>query len=377
MIYLDHAAATPMDPVVFDAMRPYFVDKFYNPSALYMAAKDVGRDLRTAREKVGACIGARPVEIVFTAGGSEANNLAISGLMHKFPGANVVVSAVEHDSVLKTAQTYDCRIAAVTNQGIVDLSSLERSIDEHTVLVSIMYANNEVGAVQPIKEIAALVASMRTQRTAAGSKVPLYLHTDAAQAGNYLDIHVSRLGVDLMTLNGGKVYGPKQSGALYVKSGVQLDALIHGGGQEQGLRSGTENVGASIGFAEALYRAQQMRREETFRLQRLQKQCVELMQAKIPRIVINGSMRKRLPNNIHITIPGQDNERLLFMLDERGIQAVAGSACSASDETSSHVLLGMGLSDAEARASLRFTMGRTTTQKDIETTVETLSSILA
>lgn len=377
MIYLDHAAATPMDSVVFDAMRPYFADKFYNPSALYMAAKEVSRDLRTAREKVAACIGARPIEIIFTAGGSEANNLAISGLLHKYPGSNVVVSAIEHDSVLKTAQTYDCRIADVNHQGMLDLTSLEHNIDDSTVLVSVMYANNEVGTVQPIKDIAALIKTIKNRRASAGNSMPIYLHTDAAQAGNYLDIHVSRLGIDLMTLNGGKVYGPKQSGALYIKSGLKLDALIHGGGQEQGLRSGTENVATSIGFAEALQIAQLRRREETARLQDLQKTFITLLQTKVPSVVINGSLRKRLPNNVHITIPGQDNERLLFMLDERGIQAAAGSACSASDEASSHVLLAMGLTDTEARASLRFTMGRTTTQEDIETTVKTLASILA
>ncbi|HSH18611.1 MAG TPA: cysteine desulfurase family protein [Candidatus Saccharimonadales bacterium] len=379
-IYLDHAAATPMDPAVLAAMQPYFTDKFYNPSSVYLAAQGVAQDLAAVRGTVAHCIGARPTEVVFTAGGSEANNLALSGVMRRpaTPAcAKVLVSAIEHDSVLETARQYEHAIIPVTPQGIVDLAALERMIDDDTMLISVMYANNEVGTVQPIKDIAAILHRVRNERARSGSDLPLLLHSDAAQAGNYLDIHVSRLGVDLLTLNGGKLYGPKQSGALYVRAGVRLEPLVYGGGQEQGLRSGTENVAAAVGFATALQIAQDRRLGEIRRLQQLQAYFIQQLQTAIPDVVINGSIRRRLPNNVHITIPGQDNERLLFALDEQGIQAAAGSACSASSDASSHVLLAMCLSDEQARASLRFTLGRQTTQEHIDDTVRVLSGLLA
>lgn len=375
-IYLDYAAATPVDPGVLAAMQPYYAEKFYNPSATYLAAQAVRKDLEAARAAVARCIGARPVEVTFTAGGTEANNLAIHGVMAEFPDAGIVVSAIEHDSVLEAARQYDCTEAPVTAQGIADVAALERLVDDRTVLISIMYANNEIGTVQPVRDIAALADKVRKDRKARGVAMPLYVHTDAAQAANYLDIHVARLGVDMMTLNGGKLYGPKQSGALYVRGGVRLKPLIYGGGQEHGLRSGTENVAGAAGFAAALELAQEMRHAETRRLQELQGYFIRGLQAAIPPVIINGSLKKRLPNNIHITIPGIDNERLLFALDEQGIQAAAGSACSASDEESSHVLHALGLDDETARSSLRLTMGRQTSKEDIDRVISTLAGLL-
>jgi cysteine desulfurase len=235
-----------------------------------------------------------------------------------------------------------------------------------------MYANNEVGTLQPIRELARALTEVRRARQAAGSDRPLLLHTDACQASNYLDLHVARLGVDLMTLNGGKIYGPKQSGALYVKAGVSLMPLIDGGGQEQGLRSGTENVPAIIGFAEALNAAQAIRYDEARRLQTLQQSALKQISELLPRAVVNGSIKQRLPNNLHLTIPGADNERLLLQLEARGILAAAGSACSASDEEPSHVLRAMGLSDEDTRASLRLTMGRATTVEQLEQAIRAL-----
>lgn len=376
-IYLDYAAATPVDSEVLAAMQPYYSEKFYNPSANYLAARSVHKELEAARAVIAGCIGARPIEVTFTAGGTEANNLAIRGIMEAFPGSNVIVSAIEHDSVLEAARNYAHHEASVTEQGLTDIGVLEKLIDDQTVLISIMYANNEIGTVQPIRDVVTLVEKVRVERKKNGNKLPLYAHTDAAQAGNYLDIHVSRLGVDLMTLNGGKIYGPKQSGALYVRSGVQLKPLVYGGGQEHGLRSGTENVAGAVGLAQALKAAQDMRHMETHRLQELQKYFMGALQEAIPGVIINGSQKKRLPNNVHLTLPGQDNERLLFALDEKGILAAAGSACSASDEESSHVLHALGLSDAAARASLRLTMGRGTTQEDLDTVVAVLKTLVS
>lgn len=375
-IYLDHAAATPLDPAVNIVMKPYLTERFYNPSAVYLAARDVAKDLTAARSQVAQTIGSRPVEVTFTAGGTEANNLAISGVLRKYTGSKVVVSAIEHDSVLRTAEQYDHAVAPVTERGVVGINHLRGLVDDATVLVSVMYANNEIGTIQPITDVARLVGDIRADRKRRGITLPIFVHTDAAQAGNYLDIHVSRLGVDMMTLNGGKIYGPKQSGALYVRAGIQLEPLIYGGGQEHGLRSGTENVAGAIGFAKALQMAQETRHEETKRLKELQEYFFHRIAASIPSATINGWLKKRLPNNVHITIPGQDNERLLFGLDTEGIQAAAGSACSASSETPSHVLLACAVSEAAARSSLRFTMGRSTTKADIDKTARALIKLL-
>jgi cysteine desulfurase len=373
MIYLDHAAATPLDAEVLAAMRPYYSERFYNPSANYMAAQKVRAELDAARASVAACLGARANEIIFTAGGTESDNLAVSGILQQYPQGNVVVSAIEHDAVLEPAAQYDCRIASVTPQGLIDLDDLATKIDDQTVLVSVMYANNEVGTIQPLRHVAGLIARVREARRLSGNKLPIYLHTDACQAANYLDLHVSRLGVDMMTLNGGKIYGPKQSGVLFVSSKVTLWPQIRGGGQERNLRSGTENVAACIGFAQALELAQTRRHQEVERLGALQKTAFRQIAELLPGAIVNGSQKHRLPNNIHLTLPGQDNERLLVQLDEQGILAAAGSACSASDDEPSHVLRAMGVSDVNAQASLRLTMGRATTEADLTACITTLA----
>lgn len=375
-IYLDHAAATPLDPRVLAAMQPFFADKFHNPSALYLAAKDVAKDVEAARDQAARLLGAKNAEIVFTAGGTEANNLAIHGILRQFPDSNIVVSAVEHESVLEPARQYACREAGVSPNGRIDTDKLKELIDDKTVLVSTMYANNEIGTIQPISQIAKLVDEVRRKRRSDGNQLPLFLHTDAAQAANYLDLHISRLGVDLLAINGGKIYGPKQSGALYIRAGVDLSPQILGGGQERGYRSGTENVPGIIGFAKALELAQSSRQPEGSRLQELQKLFFELLQKKMPDVRINGSLKHRLPNNMHVTIPGQDNERLIMALDEAGIQASAGSACSADSGEPSHVLKATGLTDAEARSSLRFTMGRATDEAAVRKTVEELAALI-
>lgn len=371
-IYLDHAAATPLAPAVQAAMEPYFADQFYNPSATYLAARTVHKNLQAARAQVAHWLGAQSSEIIFTAGGTEANNLAIHGIMRRYPHANIVASAIEHESVLKPAQRYDNRLAGVQADGRLDLDDLAKRIDDNTVLVSIMYANNEIGTVQPLRKVAQLIAQKRRERQ---SDLPLYLHTDACQAAQYLDLHVARLGVDLMTINGGKIYGPKQSGALYIKAGIDLLPLIDGGGQERGLRSGTENVAAAIGLAVALDAAQTMRTSEADRLKTLQRDMFAKLDSQLPSIVINGSTKWRLPNNVHLTLPGKDNERMLVQLEQQGILAAAGSACSASTEEPSHVLRALGITAADAQASLRFTMGRSTTEPHVERLIQALSTL--
>ncbi|QQS19972.1 cysteine desulfurase [Candidatus Saccharibacteria bacterium] len=374
-VYLDHAAATPVDEGVLAAMQPYFSDVFYNPSATYLPARQAREAFEAARGRVAQCLGARPTEVIFTSGGTEGNNLAIAGVMAKFPNCSVTVSALEHESVLATARQFNCYVALSTKQGRVDMDSLRQKIADDTVLVSVMYANNEVGTIQPLRQISMLINDIKTERKRQGNALPLYFHTDACQAASYLDLHVEKLGVDFMTLNGGKMYGPKQTGALYAARHVKLSPLIRGGGQEQGLRSGTENVAGAIGFAVALSKAQTMRHVEAKRLNQVKNEAIRLLSQKIPSAIVNGSLSNRLPNNIHITLPGYDNERVLLELELQGVLAAAGSACSASSEQPSHVLGAMGMSDEAARSSLRITMGRSTTKADIDKCVHALTEI--
>lgn len=400
LVYLDHAAATPLDPAVLAAMQPFFSQEFYNPSAVYLRAKAVSGRLADARAQVAAQVGARPSEIIFTAGGTEANNLAIHGVLQRFPDGNIVVSAGEHDSVLRPAEQYDCRRLGLDAHGQVVVQHLRDHIDDKTVLVSVMYANNETGAIQPITQIARHIKEVHQQRLAAGNTRPLYFHTDACQAANYLTLTKSRLGVDLMTLNGGKVYGPKQSGCLFVAAHVELRPQVLGGGQERGFRSGTENVAQVVGFAHALEQAQRLREQETARLHELQVYACQQLYRHVPQVVITGSLQEQtppeevtlviakhpaslvesrgpvLPNFLHVRVPGTDNERLIMELDERGIMAAAGSACSASNDEPSHVLMAMGLSEADAQTSLRFTMGRSTTKAHIDKLTKVLSALV-
>ncbi len=372
MKYFDYAAATPMSKTVKAAMEPYFSDAFYNPSALYLGAQDVKKAVEQARADVARILGARPSEIIFTAGGTEANNLAIAGIMRRFPDANCVVSAVEHEAVLAPARQFVCKKAPVKTDGRINLEALEKLIDEKTVLVSVMYVNNEIGTVQPLSAVQKLIGDIKQKRTEKGNDLPLYFHTDACQAPNYLHVLVNTLGVDLMTLNAGKIYGPKQTGALYVKSGIQLEPLIHGGGQERNLRSGTENTANIIGFAAALKEASELREAEQARIQALQHEFMNGITTQIPTAVVNGSIEYRIPNNVHITFPGVDNERLMMELDERGFIVANGSACSASSDEPSHVLKALGISDEDAQSSLRITFGRQTTKEDAKELLELL-----
>ncbi len=400
-VYLDHAAATPVDADVFSVMKPYYTEKFYNPSALYLDAKAVSQDITKARQSVAKQLGARPNEIVFTAGGTEANNLAIHGVMSQYQDGNIVISAGEHDSVLKPAAQYECRQLPLIATGEIAFEQLASLIDDNTVLLSIMYANNETGVVQPLARITRLAQQIRHERLLVGNTRPLYVHTDACQAANYLVLNKSRLGIDLMTLNGGKIYGPKQSGCLFVAAHVRLQPQILGGGQERGLRSGTENVANIAGFAYALDKAQKLRSAEVERLTKLRAYACQQLYESVPGIILTGSLQEQtstkdtaeimrkhptalsdsqphvLPNFVHVHIPGQDNERLIMELDEQGIMAAAGSACSASNDEPSHVLMAMGLSEADTQSSLRVTLGRTTTKTHIDRLVKVLSTLVS
>ena len=374
-IYLDYAAATPLSAQVQKVMEPFMRNVFYNPSAIYAGAREAKQALETARANVARSIGARPSEVIFTAGGTESANLAIRGIAEAFPEGEIIVSAIEHDAVLKPAKHVGAKIVGVTSKGVVDLRQLEEAISDNTVLISVMYANNEVGSVQPLKEIVDIAARIRKQRAKTGSGMPLYVYTDACQAPQYLDINVARLGVDLMTLNGGKIYGPKQSGILYHRTGVVLSPQILGGGQEQGYRSGTENVAAYVGFAKALELSVNKRAHSVKTVSELAHGFTKELEDKFGAIV-NGHRKLRIPNNIHVSFPAVDNERVLFSLDDRGVYAAAGSACSASSEEASHVLLAMGLTEDEARSSIRFSIGVETTRAELDHVIEALDRAL-
>ena len=372
-IYLDYAAATPLDPRVLRAMQPYFGKEFYNPSATYLVARSVRQALEKARAQIAVRLGVRPAEVIFTAGATEANNLAIQGLMKSYPDGEVLVSAIEHESVLAPAKLFKSKLMPVDKRGIVDLEKLEAMVNDQTVLVSVGLVNNEIGTIQPLGEISQILNKLSKSRQTRGVKNPLYLHTDAAQAGNWLDLHVSRLGVDLLSLNGGKLYGPKQSGVLYVRAGVKLEPLVLGGGQEFGLRSGTENVPSAIGLATALCIAQKERRVQSEKITALREGFESELSRRLPNTVINGQARHRAPHILSVTFPGVDNERLMMQLDEAGIQVAVGSACSASSDEPSHVLGAIGLSEAAARSTLRFSFGRSTTSMDIAKTIGRLA----
>ena len=351
--YLDYAAATPVGAQVVAAMQPFFSELFANPSSLYSSARVTRQALADARASVANTLGAKPTEIIFTAGATESINLAIQGVMRKFPQGNIITTNIEHEAVLEVAKQF--------NHNAVAADDIITSITDDTVMVSVMMANNEVGTILPIKDLAAEIAKIRAART---NGLPLYLHTDAAQAATTLDLHVSRLGVDLLTLNGGKMYGPKQSGILYVRTGTELESLMYGGGQERGLRSGTENVAFAVGFAKALELAQSGRKDEAHRLQQLRDQLQRELVRAIPELIINGDQRHRLPHNLNITLPGLDGEAAVLYLDNAGVQASTGSACSIGSDQPSHVLLALGCTPDEANASLRFTLGKNTTEQD-------------
>lgn len=376
-IFLDYASTTPMSQSVITAMTPYLSQNFYNPSALYIGAKKVKKDLDSARETIAKVLSVRASEIVFTAGSSEANNLAIKGVMDRHKSGHCIVSAIEHDSVLNSAKRYNHDLLPVGSDGIVLSDKISDLIQSDTVLISVMLANNEIGTVQPITQIAKIVATIRSQRKQSGNKTPLYLHTDAVQAVNYMKVLPGSLSVDMLTIGGSKIYGPKQIGALYIKTGTSLLPLIDGGGQELGRRSGTENVAACVGFAQAVAECFAKVETEHDRMAGLQKLFLDELANKGLKFQVNGSLKHRLPNNVHITFDGVDNEKLIMQLDEQGIMAAAGSACSASSDEPSHVLKAIGLTDKQARSSLRFSTGRQTTSEDIQAVIKTLAELLS
>ena len=362
-VYLDYAAATPVDLAVAEVMLPYLTERFWNPSAPYARAREVRDDVERARGTVARLIGAQPDSIVFTAGATEANNLAFAAV-----DGHVVVDAIEHESVLACAGTHERRTVRVGTDGIVDPAAVARAIRPETELVSVELANGEIGAIQPVREISRLVAAERTRRLEAGEKRPILLHSDASQAAGALSVNVSSLGVDLLTLSAAKIYGPKQVGLLWASDDVRLRPLVYGGGQEAGVRSGTENVAGIVGFARALELACERRGEEVRRLGALRERLREALLAELPWMVVSGprNAKRRLPGLLHVSFAGIEARRLVIALEREGVSVGTGSACAASRMRVSHVLEAMGMPRPLAEGSLRLTLGRPTTDEDVD-----------
>jgi len=346
---LDFAAATPVCDEALEAMKPYFSEVFFNPSSAYLPAKKVAAEYGAAKSAIAHCIGAKGSDIVMTAGATEANNLAFTVLGSD--GACLYLET-EHNSVRCVAERYESKPIKVLSSGVIDLEDLKRKITDETELISISLVNNELGTIQPLAEVSQMIREVRLDRMKRGVRRQLLLHSDASQALNLLDVNVARLGVDLLTLNSAKVYGPKGVGALYVSHEAKLRPLVAGGGQENGLRSGTENVSGVIGFAVALTRAKKHIKSNRLKYRELKQ--ILLDQLRGYELV---NKKHALDNFIVLCYNGLDAERLIFLLEERGVYVATGAACAASKGVRSHVLRAIGLSDSEIAGSLRLSLG--------------------
>lgn len=402
-IYLDHAATTPVRAEVLAAMRPYWSSVFGNPSSLYRQGLQARQALDAARKSVADVLSVRPEEIVFTAGGTESANLAILGVARAYrksnkTGGHIITSHIEHHAVLHACKRLEQEGFAVTyigvnKEGFFDLKELKQSIRKDTILVSLMYANNEIGTIEPIAEIGKLVRKVNLERSLLQPTTynlqPVLFHSDACQAAGSLELNINKLGVDLLTLNASKIYGPKQVGCLYVRKGVQLEPVIYGGGQEKDLRSGTENVPGVVGFARALDLAHTERVSELKRLVALRDYFIAQVLKKIPKATLNGPADmgakkasgelnfglRRLPNNINLLLHAE-GEAVMLYLDSKNIATATGSACATDSADPSHVLKAIGLTNAEAKSSLRITLGKSTTKQQLEYVLKVLPEVV-
>jgi cysteine desulfurase len=363
-IFLDHASTSKVDPEVIETMMPYFSTHYGNPSSLHFFGRDALQGVETGREQVGALLGAREDEIIFTAGGTESDNLAIKGIAYlnkekkKTSGPHIITSAIEHPGVLEVCkhlelQGYRVTYLPVDKFGLVNTEELEHAISKNTFLITIMYANNEIGTIEPVEEIGEIAREH-----------DVLFHTDAVQAVGKLPINAKKLPVDLLALSSHKLYGPKGVGALYVRNGVKLQPIIHGGGHEKGLRSSTLNVPGIVGLGKACELAGKRLDTDNARIKQLRDTLITNV-LRIEQSYLNGHPTKRLVNNAHFRFTGIEGESLLLQLDEQGIATSTGSACSSKKLQASHVLTAIGLNPVDAHGSLRLSLGRETTKDEI------------
>ena len=378
IIYLDHSATTPVRPEVLEAMLPYFSLGFGNPSSIYTIGQEARKAVDDAREQAAGVLGARMSEIVFTSGGTESDNAALKGAAFalRHTGNHIITTTIEHHAVLHTCHQlerfgFDVTYVPVDEYGIVDPQTVARAITDETVLVSVMMANNEIGTIQPVAEIARIVKAEAQRRSRT-----IVMHTDAVQAAGFLDINVRDLGVDLMSLSAHKIYGPKGVGLLYVKRGTPFEAQNAGGGQERQRRSGTENVPGIVGISEALRLAASEREQIAARCLRLRDKLIDGIFDSIDRVHLNGHPAQRLPNNVNISFEDIEGEPVLLGLDFAGVCASSGSACSSASLEPSHVLLAIRRSTELAQGSLRITLGRDNTDEDVNYLLAVLPEIV-
>lgn len=371
MIYLDNAASTPLCAEALDAMMSHLKDTYGNPSSIHRQGRDASRALEAARKDIAALVGALPSEIILTSGGTESNNMAILGIARTRKGSHIVTTEIEHDAVIEVCHRLKAEGHTVTyvradSEGLVDPADIGAAITDKTALVSVMMANNEVGTVQDIAAIA----------TACATRNVLF-HTDAVQAAGKIPIDVSALGADMISFSSHKINGPKGIGALYVRQGTVLEPLLCGGGQEQGMRSGTENVAAVVGFGAACKVAHDRMADDSAQVLALKKRMVDGVMTRISHSSLNGDATRRLPGNAHFTFLGIRGEDLIIKLDEYGVAASTGSACSVHTQKESHVLRAMGMDRERIDGSLRITIGAHNTQDEIDSTLDILETCVA
>ena len=370
MIYLDNAASTPVHEKVIEEMIPYFKEQYGNPSSIHKYGRLTNTAIQNARKKIAALINAESSEILITSGGTESNNTALYGITHHNKGKHIITSSIEHDAILEPCKRleeegFQITYLPVDKYGLVNPEDVEKEISSDTCLVSIMFANNEVGTIQPIAEIGKITREKK-----------IVFHTDAIQAVGKTPINVKELGIDLLSISSHKINGPKGVGALFIRKGVKIDPLILGGGQENGLRSGTENVASIAGFGMACQLANDniVQNQEHFR--KLSMKLITDVLKEIPYTKLNGHPEKRIPNNIHFTFLGVNGEDLIIKLDENKVAASTGSACSVKVQKASHVLRAMGFSHEQITGSLRLTIGITNTEEEINETVQVLKKVV-
>jgi len=370
LIYLDNAASTQIHDDVLNSMLPYLKEQYGNPSSIHRYGRLTRKAIHKARKQIASLINADPAEILITSGGTESNNTVLMGISSQFPSGQIITSSIEHDAILEPCKKlstngFQIDYLPVDKFGMIDLTHLENIISENTRLVSVMFGNNEVGTIQPIMEISKIC-----------HKHNVLFHTDAVQAVGKLHVDVIELGVDLLSISSHKLHGPKGIGALYIKNGVKINPLILGGGQEFRLRSGTENVASIVGFGQACEIAQNNLSENILHVKKLQTLLVERVLDQIPETTFNGHFEFRLSNNAHFTFLGVNGEDLIIKLDEYGIAASTGSACSVNTQKSSHVLESMGFSLEQITGSLRLTVGIFNTETEIKETVDILKKVV-
>lgn len=371
-VYMDHAATTPLSKEVLEEMYPYFSNIFGNPSSIHGFGREARKAIDLARDRVAKALNAKAEEIYFTGGGSESDNWAIKGvaLANRNKGNHIITSSIEHHAVLHTCeflekQGFDVTYLPVDEYGMVDPEDVRKAINSNTILISIMFANNEIGTIQPIKEIGAIAREKG-----------VYFHTDAVQAVGHVPIDVQDMNIDLLSLSGHKLYGPKGVGALFIRKGVKIAPLMHGGAQERNRRAGTENVPGIVGLGKAVELANENMEASNERLVRLRDRLIQGIFSKIDHIRLNGHPTKRLPGNVNISFEYIEGESLLLSLDMKGIAASSGSACTSGSLDPSHVLLAIGLSHEIAHGSLRLTLGEENTEEDVDYVLEVLPDIV-